>query len=121
MPKPKTISQYIAAAPKQAQPKLRQLRKCILSAAPGAKEAIKWGAPTFSYHRILVTIKEYKNHINFMPTPNIIKAFRKELKKYKTGMASVQFPYDKPLPLSLIRKMTKLRVKQSLEDDVRWM
>lgn len=121
MPKPKTISAYISAAPKEAQPKLRQLRKAILSAAPKATEALKWGNPTVSYDRILVAYAAFKNHINFMPTPAVVKAFRKELKKYKTGKGSVQFPYDKPLPTALIRKMTKQRVKESLENDARWM
>jgi hypothetical protein len=46
--KPKSITEYIAAAPKEAQGKLRQMRTCIRSAAPGAKESLKWGVPSNS-------------------------------------------------------------------------
>jgi uncharacterized protein YdhG (YjbR/CyaY superfamily) len=119
--RPSTIDQYIASAPKEAQAKLRQLRACILSGAPKAIEAIKWGNPTFSYKRILVAVAAYKDHINFMPTPSVVRAFSKDLTKFKTGKGSVQFPYDKPLPLMLIRKMTKFRVMESLEKDKKWM
>ena len=54
-------------------------------------------------------------------TPSVMKAFKKELAKYKTGKGSISFPYDKPLPKALIRKMAELRVKELREKDVRWM
>ena len=94
--KPKSITEYIAAAPKEAQGKLRQMRTCIRSAAPGAKESLKWGVPAFSYHRILVTFAAFKHHIGFYPTPRAVKAFAKDLSQYKTGGSSIQFPLDKP-------------------------
>jgi uncharacterized protein YdhG (YjbR/CyaY superfamily) len=119
--KPKSITEYIAAAPKEAQGKLRQMRTCIRSAAPGAKESLKWGMPAFSYHRILVTFAAFKHHIGFYPTPRAVKAFAKDLSKYKTGGSSIQFPLDEPLPLPLIRKITAFRVRESLEEDRRWM
>src|SRR6185295_162723 len=93
--KPKSIAEYIAAAPKEAQGKLHQMRTCIRSAAPGAKESFKWGVPAFSYHRILVNFAAYKQHIGFYPTPRAVKALAKDLSKYKTGRGSIQFPLDK--------------------------
>ena len=119
--KPESIPEYIAAAPKEAQGKLRQMRTCIRSAAPGAKESLKWGVPAFSYHRILVTFAAFKHHIGFYPTPRAVKAFAKDLSKHKTGGSSIQFPLDQPLPLPLIRKITAFRVRESLEEDRRWM
>jgi uncharacterized protein YdhG (YjbR/CyaY superfamily) len=119
--RPKSIAEYINAAPNEARGKLRQLRACVLSAAPGAKESLKWGVPAFSYHRILVTFAAYKNHINLYPTPSAVKAFSKHLSKFKTGGSSIQFPLDKPLPLPLIRKIVAFRVRECLEGDRRWM
>ncbi len=120
LPKPKTIAAYIAEAPEHAQDKLIELLDCIRQAAPGAKESIKWGMPAFSYKRILVTFAIFKNHIGFYPTPSAVKAFEKSLSKYKTATASIQFPLDKPLPLALIRKITLFRVRQSMEEDIKW-
>jgi uncharacterized protein YdhG (YjbR/CyaY superfamily) len=120
IPKPKNIMDYISSAPEEAQEKLYEMLACIRAAAPGAEESLKWGVPAFSYKRILVTFAVFKHHIGFYPTPSVVKAFEKSLSKYTTASSSVQFPLNKPLPLSLITKMTKFRVKESLEEDAKW-
>jgi uncharacterized protein YdhG (YjbR/CyaY superfamily) len=117
---PKSIAEYINAAPKEAQKKLREMRACIRTSAPGAKESLKWGMPAFSYQRILVTFAAFKNHIGFYPTPSAVRAFANELSKFATASASIQFPLEKPLPLALIRKITAFRVRESLEKDGKW-
>lgn len=96
------------------------MRACIRKSAPGAKESLKWGMPAFSYGRILVTFAAFQHHIGFYPTPSAVKAFAKELSKYVTASASVQFPLEKPLPLALIRKITTFRVRESVEKDGKW-
>jgi len=118
--KPESIAEYIKAAPKDAQKKLREMHACIRASAPGAQESLKWGMPSFSYQRILVTFAVFNHHIGFFPTPSAVKAFGKNLSKFKTGKGSIQFPLEKPLPLSLIRKITKFRVRESLERDGKW-
>jgi uncharacterized protein YdhG (YjbR/CyaY superfamily) len=118
--RPKTIDEYIQAAPKEAQKKLREMHACIRAAAPRAKEGLKWGMPAFSYRRILVTFAGFKNHIGFYPTPSAVTAFAKELSKFSTAKGSIQFPLEKPLPLSLVRKITAFRVKESVEQDKKW-
>ena len=118
--RPKTIDEYIHAAPKEAQKKLREMHACIRAAAPRAKEGLKWGMPAFSYRRILVTFAGFKNHIGFYPTPSAVTAFAKELSKFSTAKGSIQFPLEKPLPLSLVRKITTFRVKESVEQDKKW-
>jgi uncharacterized protein YdhG (YjbR/CyaY superfamily) len=118
--RPKTITEYILAAPKEAQKKLREMRACIRKAAPGAKEGLKWGMPAFSYGRILVTFAAFKSHIGFYPTPSAVEAFADELSKFATASASIQFPLDKPLPLPLIRKITAFRVRESIDKDGKW-
>jgi len=118
--KPKTIAEYIKAAPKEAQEKLREMRACIREAAPGVRESLKWGMPAFSYRRILVTFAAFKHHIGFYPTPSAVKCFAKNLLRFKTAKGSIQFPLDKPLPLPLIRKIAAFRVRESNEEDGKW-
>ena len=118
--KPKTITEYINGAPKETQKKLRELRTCIRTAAPGATESLKWGMPAFSYRRILVTFAAFKHHIGFYPTPSAVKTFAEQLTKFATAKGSIQFPLEKPLPLALIRKITAFRVRESLEEDGKW-
>jgi uncharacterized protein YdhG (YjbR/CyaY superfamily) len=117
---PKSITEYINAAPKEARAKLREMRASILEAAPGAKEGLKWGMPAFSYQRILVTFAAFKNHIGFYPTPSAVKAFARELSKFATADASIRFPLEDPLPLDLIRKITAFRVRECTEADGKW-
>jgi uncharacterized protein YdhG (YjbR/CyaY superfamily) len=118
--RPKSITEYIDAAPKEAQKKLREMHACIRKSAPGAVESLKWGMPAFSYRRILVTFAAHKTHIGFYPTPSAVSAFAKELSKSVTAKGSIQFPLDKPLPLPLIRKITAFRVRESIEKDEKW-
>ena len=118
--RPKSITEYIEAAPKEAQKKLREMLACIRKSAPEAKESLKWGMPAFSYRRILVTFAAHKTHIGFYPTPSAVSAFAKELSKFVTARGSIQFPLEKPLPLPLIRKITAFRVRESIEKDEKW-
>jgi uncharacterized protein YdhG (YjbR/CyaY superfamily) len=118
--RPQSITEYINAAPKEAQKKLREMRACIRASAPGAKESLKWGMPAFSYGRILVTFAVHKHHIGFYPTPSAVKAFASDLSKFVTASGSIQFPLEKPLPLPLIRKITAFRVRESVEEDAKW-
>jgi len=49
-----------------------------------------------------------------------VKAFANDLSKFATAKGSIQFPLEKPLPLSLIRKITAFRVRESIEEDRKW-
>lgn len=115
-----TISEYIAAAPKEAQAKLRQMRGAIKAGAPEATESLKWSMPAFSYDRILVTFAAFKKHIGLYPTPSAVTKFKKELVKFKTARGSIQFPLDKPLPITLITKIAKFRAKELKAKDKKW-
>jgi uncharacterized protein YdhG (YjbR/CyaY superfamily) len=118
--KPRNITEYINAAPKEARKKLREMRDCIRAAAPGAEEGLKWGMPAFSYRRILVTFAAWKHHIGFYPTPSAVRAFADDLSKFSIAKGSIQFPLEKPLPLPLIRRITAFRVRESIEKDGKW-
>ncbi|MEI9808660.1 MAG: DUF1801 domain-containing protein [Bacteroidota bacterium] len=108
------VDEYIAAFPKNIQKLLKEMRAAIRKAAPGAEEAIKYTIPTFVLNGNLVSFAAYKNHIGFYPAPVGVAAFKKELSPYEGAKATARFPIDKPLPLALIDKMVKFRVK-SLE------
>lgn len=109
-----TIDEYISAFPKDVQKILGQIRKIIKDAAPEAEEAISYQIPTFKLNGNLVHFAAFKNHIGFYPTPSGQKAFEKELSAYKSGKGSIQFPIDKPLPIPLIKKIVKFRVKEAI-------
>lgn len=113
----KDVDSYIAAFPEDVQIILEQVRNAIKSSAPKAEEVISYNMPAFKFHGILVYIAAFKNHIGFYALPSGHKAFEKELSVYKQGKGSVQFPLEKPMPLALIKKMVKFRVKENLEKE----
>lgn len=115
MSKPLTPAAYISAAPKASQPKLRQLRATIKRAAPKAEEYISYGMPAYKQNGILVYFAGFKSHVGLYSTPKGNEAFKKELAGYKTGKGSIQFPLDAPLPLTLITKIVKFKIKENLQ------
>lgn len=111
----KTIDSYISTFPKEVQVVLEQVRTTIKNSVPEAEEVISYNMPAFKYHGILVYFAGYKNHIGFYALPSGHKAFEKELSIYKQGKGSVQFPLDKPMPLALIKKIVKFRIKENIK------
>lgn len=111
---PKNFDDYLDRFPKDVQRRLKQMRLTIKKAAPQSKEAISYGIPAFTLNGMLVWFAAFKSHIGFYPRTSAIAAFKKELSAYKGAKGSVQFPLDKPLPLTLISRMVKFRVQENL-------
>ena len=116
-----TVDEYLAAAPEQAREKLQEIRTILKKVAPKAIETIKWGQPVFEENRILFSYAAFKSYLRFMPTQPAMAPFLQELAAYKTGKDTIQFPYDKPLPKELIRKIALYRARDVRENDARWM
>jgi uncharacterized protein YdhG (YjbR/CyaY superfamily) len=121
MEKPKTVEEYINAAPLHAQEKLEEIRSVLKSVAPNATEELKWSQPVFIEKRILFSYAAFKNHLRFMPTGPSLEPFRAELSAYKMGKDTVQFDYDKPLPAELIKRMAMHRYRDVIDNDAKWM
>ena len=114
--KPNNIDEYIAGFPKETQKILQQVRATIKKAAPGAEETISYAIPAFTLKgQYLIYFAGYKNHVGLYPAPRGYEEFKKELSAYKGGKGTVQFPLDKPMPLNLITKIVKFRIKENLE------
>ena len=111
---PKDIDDYADRFPKEVQQLLQKMRLTIKNAAPKAEETISYGIPAFRLNGMLVWFAAFKSHIGFYPGAGAIVAFNEELSAYKRAKGSVQFPFDEPLPLALVSRMVKFRVKQNL-------
>ncbi|MBK8594610.1 MAG: DUF1801 domain-containing protein [Holophagales bacterium] len=114
-PEPKSIDEYVAAFPPGVRKLLEDVRRAIQEAAPGAGEAIKYRMPTFTLNGNLVHFAACARHVGFYPAPSAIEKFRKELSAWKGAKGSVQFPLDEPMPLALIGRIVRFRVKEQLE------
>lgn len=112
---PANIDAYISAFPEVIQTLLESVRQTIRKAAPEAEETISYQIPTFKLHGNLVHFAAFKKHIGFYPTSSGIRIFQDELADYEISKGTIRFPFDKPLPLDLIDKIVRFRVKENLE------
>ncbi|MBI5553836.1 MAG: DUF1801 domain-containing protein [Candidatus Diapherotrites archaeon] len=109
----KTVDAYIKQAPKELQPKLKELRAVIRKTAPKAEEKISYGMPYYSYKGRLVYFALAKTHIGLYIPPPIVSEHAKELTGYEAFNATIRFPLDKKLPMALIQKLVKARMKKN--------
>ncbi len=109
------IDEYIGKFPEEIRDMLEQIRSAVKKAAPGAKEVISYKMPAFKLNGIIVWFAAFKDHIGFFPTASGVKEFEKELIKYETSKGTIRFPLDKKIPLSLISRITKFRVKEDFK------
>ncbi|HLP71369.1 MAG TPA: DUF1801 domain-containing protein [Bacteroidales bacterium] len=108
------VDEYIGSFPGTTRKLLEQMRKTIRAAAPEADESIAYGMPAYKLNKKpLVYFAGFDHHIGFYATPTGHAEFAAELSKYKQGKGSVQFPVDQPLPLDLVSRITKFRVKEN--------
>ena len=115
MPKPSgttNIDDYISQFPGEVQAILEKLRATIRSAAPDAKEVISYQMPAFKQHGILVYFAAWKQHIGLYPPIHGDEALEKAVARYAGPKRNLQFPLDEPMPLKLIERIVKLRVKE---------
>jgi uncharacterized protein YdhG (YjbR/CyaY superfamily) len=111
-----TIDQYIESFPAEVKDKLNVIRQIIRDVAPEAQEKISYKMPAFTLHGVLVYFAAWKKHIAMYPISTEMEATIKDLSNYTTsGKGTVQFPLNKPLPVSLVRDIVAFRVRENLE------
>ncbi|HEY1061505.1 MAG TPA: DUF1801 domain-containing protein [Daejeonella sp.] len=114
MDKPISIDQYISRFPKDKQVLLEQIRTTIKKAVPFAEETFSYGMPAFKLNSVSVWFAAYKNHIGLYPMYGM-EEFRDEMEIYKGKGTkdTLQFPYDKPLPLELVARLVKYKFEKA--------
>ena len=112
----KTINEYQSAFPPKVKNLLKDLRKAIKQASPEAEELISYNMPAFKYHGILVYYAAHKEHIGFYPGSSVInEVFKDDLIDYETSKGTIKFPFEKVIPVRLVKKLVTYKAKQNLE------
>ncbi len=103
-----TMDDYITGFPANIQERMQVIRRTVHETVPGLTEGISYAIPVFKLGgKNLVFFAAYKHHIGFYPVPSDDPFISEELKQYKTGKGSVQFPLDRELPLELVKRITR--------------
>ena len=112
--KPKTVAEYLAAAPADKRRALMSLRKTIRAAAPKAVEVLSYGLVGFKYNgKALVYLGYAKSHCAlYGGTGRFVATHASELKAYDLSKGTIRFQPTKPLPARLVTRMVKARVAE---------
>jgi uncharacterized protein YdhG (YjbR/CyaY superfamily) len=108
----KDVDEYIKLAPKWSQAALKEIRNAIKSAAPKATESISYNMPYYNQNGRLAYFAAAKAHSGFYwLSADIKKLFAKELSKQTVVGSTLRIPQDTKVPVTLIKKIVKYRVK----------
>lgn len=110
---PKNVDDYISAAPAEVRHKLEEVRAAIREVAPIAVESISYQMPYYNYKGRLAWFGLQRQHIGLYLRPPIIEEHKKELAGYVTTKSAVHLPLDKKIPVSLVKKLVKARMKKN--------
>ena len=106
---------YIAAAPEEFQPLLKQLRDQLAKALPGVEELIAYDMPGFGSGKIIIAgYAAFTRQCGLYVSKNAISAHANEisaagLKASKTG---VTFSVKNPIPGNLVKKLASASRKE---------
>jgi uncharacterized protein YdhG (YjbR/CyaY superfamily) len=107
------IDDYLSKLPVDQRRALQSLREIVLSVMPDAEEVISYGVAMFKHQgKGVIAMSAKKDYCSLhLMSPPLAKAMEKDLKKYLKGV-TLHFTPEKPLPVSLVRKIVKARLKE---------
>src|SRR5271167_4487726 len=108
---PQTVDAYIAASPHKVRPILEAIRTTVRKAAPGSEERISYRMPAFFLGGVLIYFAAFKKHIGLYP-PVRDKSLKPLVARYAGPKGNLQSPLAEPIPLGLISKIVKARVRE---------
>lgn len=110
----KNVDEYLKAFTGPQRETLDKVRSVIKATAPKAEEVISYGMPAYKQNGMVAYFAGFKNHCSYFPgSYAIMKQFEEELKPYNVSTGTIQFPIDKPLSSSLIKKMVLAKIKEN--------
>lgn len=110
----KNVDEYLKSFTGQQKDTLEKIRSIIKAAAPKAEEGISYGIPAYKQNGMVAYFAGFKNHCSYFPgSYAVMKQFEKELKPYNVSKGTIQFPIDKPLSSSLLKKMVLAKINEN--------
>ena len=108
------VTAYLAGFPPARRKQLAALRATLRAAMPAeATEKISYGLPTFALRRGVVAYGGFADHLSVFPmSARVVAQLESALAKYDTARGTIRLPWDRPLPLALLRRIVRLRLAE---------
>ena len=105
------VRKYVAKLPTATRKRFNELADTIRKTVPGSVEGISYGIPSIRLNgRIVVWYAGWAKHLSMYPLTAEDREFAAE-RGYKTSKGTVQFSLDKPLPVSLVKRLVRSRLR----------
>lgn len=103
---PDAVDEYMAALEGEARAIAVQVRQAIHRATPGIEETVRYKMPCFFIDgEYLVYLGAWKKHIGLYPIPVFDGDLERDVAAYRAATDTVRFPYNRPIPFSLIERI----------------
>ncbi|MFZ0201071.1 MAG: DUF1801 domain-containing protein [Candidatus Sulfotelmatobacter sp.] len=111
---PRTVDEYLSRVPEPARGALERVRTVVRKTAPPeATEGISYGIPTFKYKGMLASFAAFSDHCSLFPGAGPTLKFDYELKSFERSKGTIRFAPEKPLPITLLKKLVKARIVEN--------
>ena len=108
------VDEYMASLPDDRRRVMEELRSTIRAAAPEASEAIAYNMPAFRLDgRFFVSYEAYKHHYSLFPWSDaMVSELGAEMEPYAVGKGTIRFPADAPIPVDLVSRIIRIRLRE---------
>ena len=108
------IDDYLRTLPEERRGALEDLRAKIRSVVPDAEECISYGMPAFRVHgEVVAGFQATKNGCSYYPfSGSTLETVARFVRAYAQTKSALHFSPDKPLPLTLVRRLIKARMAE---------
>jgi len=122
MPRRTDVDDYYGQLPDVARPHLDELRALSRAAAPEAREVLQWNQPAYVLDTRLWMLQAFKQHASLRFPLRIVGAHKAEIEAagYDSGSGMIKLPYDKPLPVDVLKLLMKARLDEYEATGAKW-
>jgi len=108
------VDAYLRSTPSPQRETLESVRATLRTLLPHAEECMKYAMPAFALDGHGVAgYAAFKAHCGYFPmSSGVLVAAGDAIGKYETSKGGLRFPSDKPLPVSVVRRLVKLRLAE---------
>jgi uncharacterized protein YdhG (YjbR/CyaY superfamily) len=109
------IGAHLAALPQPQRDTLTALRATLRELLPHATESISYSMPCFKVDGVAVVgFDGFKDHCSYFPHSGNVVGSIAGVPAWCTvaSKGTLQFPVDRPLPKTLVRKLVRARLRE---------
>jgi uncharacterized protein YdhG (YjbR/CyaY superfamily) len=110
----RAVDEYLAKLPPDQHGALSAVRHTLRTVLPYGEECIKYGMPAIALDgKGIAGYAAFNDHCGYFPmSGSVLDSAGKAVAKYETTKGGLRFGVDEGLPVSLVKKLVKLRIAE---------